>query len=282
MRESLWKHGLVPLSSASSHGGVPSQAKLRMQAMVASVDYRVAALFTMLMAVYALVTLTAASHIDSQSEEFNNNLSRTNAATRRSLPDIHQITALQHTFPVHVGDDMETIDHPGMFMANQVQLKQIMATHNELPKDGKITVPRFWHPMVYGEGGVREFLGENGRRLMMKEEAESVGSYHPTTNLETIYISVASYRDPECQPTVEDIFLRAQYPERLRVAIIDQRAENDPVPQCAVPKIPCSEDPTQILCKYHHLIDRFEIPAFLSIGPVFARHLANRMYRGKE
>jgi len=275
----------------------PSQAKLRMQAMAASVDIRLATFCTILLIFYATVTLTAVSRIDSQ--EFNhNNLVATPASstTKRvevSIPaiivppegdllDIDEISTLQHTFPVHVGEDVEFIDHPGMFMANQEQMKKVISLHNELPKDGKMKVPRFWHPTVYGEKGVREFLGENGHRLMTTEEAKSIGSIDPITNLETIYISVASYRDPECQPTVEDIFLRAQYPGRLRVAIIDQRVENDSVPPCAVPERPCSEDPTQTLCKYHHLIDRFEIPAHLSIGPVFARHLANRMYRGKR
>jgi Glycosyltransferase (GlcNAc) len=271
-----------------------------MEAMASGADHKIAVVFAVLMTMYAVITLSAMSQIESR--DFGNNVLRTvtavhSVATTRdttasstkgvilptmvNVEDIHDIQTLQHTFPVHVGDDMEEIDHPGILMANKEKMKQILSLHSELPKDGKMRVPRFWHPVAYGEEGVRQFLGENGKRLITKEEALSIGSFHPVSGRETIYISVASYRDPECQPTVEDMFLRAEFPERLRVAVIDQRAENDSVPQCAVPTKPCSEDSSQTLCKYHHLIDRFEVPAHLSIGPVFARHLANRMYRGK-
>ena len=36
----------------------------------------------------------------------------------------------------------------------------------------------------------------------------------------------------------------------------------------------------QVLCKFEHLIDRVEYDAQLMVGPTFARHIANRMYRG--
>lgn len=289
----------VSSSSASSEGANPSQARLRMLSMVTQVDHKLAALFTILLTLYALITLTVMARLDSHDMSDNivmTTVTKTHAvATTRAtaensssiiqpkmvdLREIHDIETLQHTFPVHVGDDMEEIDHPGILLADKQQMKDSMDGHPELPRDGKMRVPRVWSPVSYGEGGVRDFLGENGKRLITKEEALSVGSFDPVSGLETIYISVASYRDPECQPTVEDIFLRAEHPDRLRVAVIDQRAENDSVPQCAVPTTPCSQDPSQTLCKYHHLIDRFEVPAHLSIGPVFARHLANRMYRG--
>jgi hypothetical protein len=127
---------------------------------------------------------------------------------------------------------------------------------------------------------VRVFLGQGGQRLITTEEASRIGSF-TEDGLETVYISVASYRDPECQPTVEDVFLRAEHPERLRVAIIDQRADDDSVAPCGQPTKPCEEEPQQALCRYSHLIDVFNIRAQFSVGPVFARHLAHRMYRGE-
>jgi hypothetical protein len=193
--------------------------------------------------------------------------------------DIKDIETLQSTFPIHAAHDLEEIEHPGILFADPDQFKNVQRRHPELPMDAKIKVPKFWRPKVYGEEGVREFLGGNGKRLITPEEAHQIGSR--CNNMETIYISVASYRDPECRPTVDDIFLRADYPDRIRVAIIDQRAEGDTVAPCAKPDVPCDEDPEQSTCKYAHLIDSFEIEAPLSIGPVFARHLANRMYRGE-
>lgn len=35
-------------------------------------------------------------------------------------------------------------------------------------------------------------------------------------------MSIASYRDPECQHTVRDLFAKATYPERLRIGIVWQ------------------------------------------------------------
>ena len=91
--------------------------------------------------------------------------------------------------------------------------------------DGKMKVPKFWRPSCYGEKGVRYFLGNHGEELITPEQAAQIGSYDEE-GLETIYISVASYRDPECQPTVSDIYERADHPERIRVAIKDFAQQN--------------------------------------------------------
>ncbi len=282
--------------STTIQSGGPSQAKRRLEAMTASVDHKLAGVFTILLSLYAMITFGTWMRLESQEYSTNVLSAVTTAhsvATTRALPmpglvpptfvrleDIHDLDTLQHTFPIHVGDDMEEIDHPGILLAGKIAMENTLQSHPELPRDGKVRVPRFWNPLVYGEKGVRHFLGNHGERLITTEEAKAIGSFDPMSGLETIYISVASYRDPECQPTVEDIFLRAEHPERLRVAVVDQRAENDSVQPCAVPEKPCSEEPSQVLCRFHHLIDRYEVPAQLSIGPVYARHLANRMYRG--
>jgi [Skp1-protein]-hydroxyproline N-acetylglucosaminyltransferase len=50
---------------------------------------------------------------------------------------------------------------------------------------------------------------------------------------------------------------------------------------CNEPVKDCSEDPNQALCKYANQVDVYEVPAELSIGPVFARHLGHRLYRGE-
>lgn len=44
---------------------------------------------------------------------------------------------------------------------------------------------------------------------------------------------------------------------------------------------PCDENPNQALCKYKDRVDVHFVPAHLSIGPVFARHLGHRLYRGE-
>jgi len=190
-----------------------------------------------------------------------------------------KIETLRQRFPTMVkDDDMEEIDHPGQMYAN-------------IGKSGpieKLKVPKFWadSPEVndaYGEGGVRGFLGNHGQHLMTLSEAKSVGSLwnDGKAKRETIYISVASYRDPECMPTIESILARAKYPKRIRVAVIDQRDAKHDDEFCGPPKSCDGEDSTSAYCRYKDQVDLFHVEARLSIGPVFARHLAHRMYRGE-
>lgn len=230
------------------------------------------------------------------------------------------IEQLQHTFPIHVTSDMTHdmmfIQHPGLLLSDNH--KGILKSG--LDHYRKLLVPQFFdnshghiyhaeddnsvdydHLFVENDGGtIRDFLG-NGTRLMTPAEAAQIGSFIKKTQstentdnesgdgykdyddsndmLHTIYASVASYRDPECTATVEDLYATAEYPERIRVAIIDQRMPGDAV--CSHPAVPCTQDPSQALCQYRHLIDVYDMDARLAVGPVFARHLAHRHYRGE-
>jgi [Skp1-protein]-hydroxyproline N-acetylglucosaminyltransferase len=96
----------------------------------------------------------------------------------------------------------------------------------------------------------------------------------------TIFVGIASYRDFQCRLTVESIFTRAKHPERIRVGIVDQIVNGED-PLCNEPVKPCTDDPAQALCKYIQQVDVYEMAAELSIGPVFARHIGYRMYRGE-
>mmetsp|Transcript_49042 Transcript_49042/g.52942 ORF Transcript_49042/g.52942 Transcript_49042/m.52942 type:complete len:621 (+) Transcript_49042:158-2020(+) len=263
-----------------------SQAKRRMEAMTTNIDHKFAAAFTAILVLYTVITLGTWQSLEAQTYR-HEVIEQTNFEPNNKHPDSQNdlIEILQHTFPVHASSDTEIIDHPGIFLAKPDAMKIILEKHpDQLPADGKMSVPKFWRPTSYGPGGVREFLGNYGEKLLTPEQAHLIGSFTSEEKLETVYISVASYRDPECQPTVEDIFLRAEHPERLRVAVIEQRVkeeDDETIPNCGQPLKPCSEDPEQAMCKYGHLVDVFVVPAILSVGPVFARHLASRMYRGE-
>ena len=76
-------------------------------------------------------------------------------------------------------------------------------------------------------------------------------------SLQTIFIGIASYRDPWCYKSVHTAFARARYPERVYVGVVQQNAEDDP--ECITPQIPCQEDPTQVLCKY---VDHIRVKKF--------------------
>lgn len=210
------------------------------------------------------------------SDEANNNNNEdqghggAQGAANLALGDAAAIAITQQTFPLKAGDDLEEIDHPGLKYADMTKFQ------GPAPPL-KMKVPRYWNPPSYG-GDVRKYLGDYGKRLITPQEALSIGSKTPDGQ-ETIYITIASYRDPECPLTIDSIFRRAKHPHRLKIAVIDQRMDEDP--KCIVPEIPCEQDSTQTLCKYSKQIESLDMDARLGIGPVFARHLGYRHYRGE-
>ena len=95
----------------------------------------------------------------------------------------------------------------------------------------------------------------------------------------TIFIMVASYRDFQCRETVSSALARARYPERLRVGVVQQNAVGDT--PCGEPFRTCDSDPSQPLCMYAENVKIYEMDARDASGPVFARHVGYRMYRGE-
>jgi len=186
-------------------------------------------------------------------------------------------------------------------------------TEKDVNNHQQMKVPPFWNPSSF-HPDIRTYLGNYGERIMTLEEASRIGSFTRSKErtvfgreeevevernkmghteeqdnileeedsplLETIYVAISSYRDSRCPHTVKSIFSRAKYPERIRVGIVDQLNQDEEY-NCAEPESYCKDDPNQILCKYQHLIDVYEMNATLAVGPVFARHIGSRMYRGE-
>lgn len=168
------------------------------------------------------------------------------------------------TWPVSVrGEDTEPMLHVG-------DLKTIMQ------------VPKFWSPPVHNN---EQFTREKAMQIGTCAEPDPVtGSFVRGDDCpelqRTIFIGIASYRDFQCRQTIETLFLRAENPERLRVGVVDQIVVGEDV-ACNEPIKPCEEDPGQALCKYQDRVDVYTMEAILSVGPVFARHLGYRLYRGE-
>jgi len=151
--------------------------------------------------------------------------------------------------------------------------------------DVVMAVPRFW---------IDDPTSVHRNVLMTRDHAMKIGSCvtpdEKTGNHargdgcpvddRTIYVAVASYRDWQCRDTVTSIFSRASFPGRVRVAVTDQIVEGEDG-SCDVPHVPCQVDPSQALCAHKSRLDVFRVDAALSIGPVFARHMGHRMYRGE-
>ena len=163
-------------------------------------------------------------------------------------------------------DQLEEIVHPAVEL--------LPSLSNEIDN---LIVPKFYNPPIFEKyGGIREYLGNFGERLMTVKEAKSIGSFVPNYNtnskeggepsqLETIFVAIASYRDFQCQQTIESIISRAKYPQRVRIAVVDQLDYQHDKP-CSEPKLPCDHDPDQILCKFESQIDFYEMDASFAVG----------------
>ena len=122
----------------------------------------------------------------------------------------------------------------------------------------KLKVPRFWSP---------------------PEGADVFKTGSKINNEETIFFMIASYRDFQCRETITSAFSRADHPERLFVGAVDQVVPGDV--GCLDIDIPCTVNPEQPICKYRNQISIFKMDAQYATGPVTARHIGDRMYRGE-
>ena len=208
-------------------------------------------------------------------------------------------------------EKFEEISHPAFDMMQFVKdntkgNSEKEEGENNAKSKSTLMVPQFWNPpSLFKDKDIRVFLGNYGERLITPDEAKVIGSFTKPNELfiqhnqgqlgknldeegdslfnpllETIFVSIASYRDYRCPKTVRQLFNQATYPSRMRVGIVDQIKPGTDL-NCAKPERPCSENPDDILCKYSHLIDVYEMDASLAVGPVLARHIGNRMYRGE-
>ena len=88
---------------------------------------------------------------------------------------------------------------------------------------------------------------------------------------ETIFVSVAAYRDADCSQTVRDIFEKADKPERVFVGICEQNTD-DAEEDCLPPS----------LSKYKKNVRRLTIPNTEAKGPTYGRALlANVLFGGE-
>lgn len=85
---------------------------------------------------------------------------------------------------------------------------------------------------------------------------------------DTIFVSVASYRDSDCIETVRNLFEMADKPERVWVGICEQ---NETGKEGCVPGE----------FKYWHRVRRITIPHKEAKGPTYARYLCSTLYRGE-
>jgi hypothetical protein len=105
------------------------------------------------------------------------------------------------------------------------------------------------------------------RRNKTREGFMSAAEY----SQETIFVSVASYRDTQCVATIQDIFKKAKYPERITVGLVQQNSAQHPNEECLLPDF-----------RWRQQVRVTSIPYTQAKGPTWARYLATTMYRDES
>lgn len=88
-------------------------------------------------------------------------------------------------------------------------------------------------------------------------------------HLKTIFVSIASYRDPDCINTVRNLFEQAAYPHRLAVGICWQF-------------VPLEEPALLQLFDYQEKLRQISIPVRSSLGPCWARSRIQNLWQGED
>jgi hypothetical protein len=89
---------------------------------------------------------------------------------------------------------------------------------------------------------------------------------------DTIFVSVASYRDPECSTTLDTIFNKAKFPERIFVGVCEQNKEGVLNELCM----------SKNIVKYSNNIRITKMDHSDAKGPTYARYYCSELWRGEE
>lgn len=90
---------------------------------------------------------------------------------------------------------------------------------------------------------------------------------------ESIFVTIASYRDVYCFTTLETLFGMAKHPERIRVGLVQQNNPANAIEECSI------RDP--LLRKWQRNIVTLTVPYWESRGPTWARWLGSRLWRNE-
>ncbi len=118
--------------------------------------------------------------------------------------------------------------------------------------------------------GITGDAREGKWNMAARKQSEKKGAVSAVSNRPRMFVQIASYRDPDCQNTVKDLFDKATHPERISVGICWQfvKGEDDICFQVPYPR------PQQV--RVH------EVNAHEGRGVCWARSLTQKLWQGEE
>ena len=107
-------------------------------------------------------------------------------------------------------------------------------------------------------------------------------------NQDSIFVSIASYRDPDCKKTLQDIFQKADIPERIYIGVCEQN-DKDEVRETCVPlrdpkKVSSEQGVMGEYIEIDNSLDRISVirvPYIDAKGPTYARYLCSSLWSGQ-
>jgi len=98
------------------------------------------------------------------------------------------------------------------------------------------------------------------------------GYFNYSMKPNTIFVSVASYRDNECSMTLDSLFSNARYPERIFVGICEQNKADMKDEICISNKV----------MKHRNNIRVIKLDHKDAKGPTYARYYCSELWRGEQ
>lgn len=128
------------------------------------------------------------------------------------------------------------------------------------------------------------------RKLLVPWDVEYVRRLRPPRQDDSIFLSLATYRDENCPNTLSWAFGNATYPERLFVGLVQQNCyencRSGVMEGGGTLEIPPDDDCHQIFCdlnpQYCSQIRPLKLKEIESLGPYGARFLASKLYGGEQ
>ena len=104
--------------------------------------------------------------------------------------------------------------------------------------------------------------------LLMR--APAAEPFQNETSRETIFVSVASYRDDDCSQTLRSMFQQAARPDRVYAGVCQQNKAGETKEECVDPLMP-----------WRRNVRVITVPHTAAKGPTYARYLCASLYDGE-
>eukprot|EP00611_Tribonema_gayanum_P032199 TRINITY_DN949_c0_g2_i2.p1 TRINITY_DN949_c0_g2~~TRINITY_DN949_c0_g2_i2.p1 ORF type:complete len:510 (+),score=97.67 TRINITY_DN949_c0_g2_i2:168-1697(+) len=96
----------------------------------------------------------------------------------------------------------------------------------------------------------------------------------------TLWVGIASYRDPRCGKTLHNMFTKAKHPERVHVAVVQQMVEGDA--DCLDDYCTLAGKDANGECPFAKNVRVLRTDASEAAGPTWGRHLQQYLLRDEE